>query len=1200
MAVDKCPPKHTKEWETLLHRVGSEKEAYRIWMSYGETIPSIETLVADGILKDKKEKPKFQSVLDNYLDRRSYLYKRLASVRSELKGKTGEERVKITQNAQKIQAEIKNLDSKIEEVEKLKGTEQIYVYAKEDLDKVRDTLNKKDLTLNDLQGVVRIIKLWKRITQLDERNPIFTPEELEAFQDEQNVTYQDIAKELKNIQSRAEMLDVKFYRLEEKLFIQEAKKTFGEDADLDYKRIYTDIGKFSSRGLDIGKVDNTVAKAMFVWNKKATYLRNQEWNGINENLEKAFKAINKRFSQDELRSILAQTQSNTDPRETGSFVHRFSQAWFNWNEVRNSKYANAIKNAEGDAKKRLIQKKSAEYKENTIMFDVRKLFPRPEDKFTVQEIQAHKDELIQQVGQSGYDFYMKRLESKLENYKESKEAEEFNLRLEFGDNEALYQQNLEEFEIENSPYRAAEAFYDNAIFKSGGKYFSTNFFSSEIVPRRIVKGKDLGYYDSKFERIENDKDLKALYDYLIETIHQLNQYLPQDVKKEIHANTLPYIKKGVMEQFLKDGLFQGFSSLNDKWVETLRTGMGGIVESGTERDIEGEKIRQLQFRGFVDNQKVVQDYIDRKSIEYTQETGKTPTAEQALEWKKQIMEQQAKEKSFNIENVTKLYSLAVLSYKYKAMTEDAMASAYDLIERAVEQQLTNSGEPIHDKWGAPVTEKKLENFKGMIDHFMNYYYGYPTALKELPFGDKKYTKKELKVKEEIERLRENNLKQLQNGEIDKTKYLETEEKLEKQFDSLGGVKTVSGIADIINMIIRIKGLGWNAFAPIMNTNVGFFTNYTEAAAGVYLNNENLNKGYNQILMNSKKVTALAKKFDVPKEIQNEVYSSPSVAKGWGRRLAPFYLTNKAEFVNQCSLMVGMLDHVRVKVNGKEMSLYDAYDKEGNLPEGTEFINAKGVTKTLGEVGIATIIDDRIKELHGNYDPDAPIAATQTMLERSLMIFRKWMIMSYYNRLAGEDSHTDLVTGELQKGRWRSYGAFFKEYGAFGGVFAGVMQLGRKMLFQKTTFDTRLNEIDAANMKRNLTEIMFIMSVSSLALLLKALTRGGDDDEGDLKYLCYFYINQMGRLERDIMFYVDPQQFKSILRDPLPVMGLAGDAYDVVSRSVNLVTGGEDTYQSGPRKGQSKTAVSVKRFIPAISNVDRAKSFTETIIGTSTK
>ena len=30
MAVDKCPPKHTKEWETLLHRVGSEKEAYRI------------------------------------------------------------------------------------------------------------------------------------------------------------------------------------------------------------------------------------------------------------------------------------------------------------------------------------------------------------------------------------------------------------------------------------------------------------------------------------------------------------------------------------------------------------------------------------------------------------------------------------------------------------------------------------------------------------------------------------------------------------------------------------------------------------------------------------------------------------------------------------------------------------------------------------------------------------------------------------------------------------------------------------------------------------------------------------------------------------------------------------------------------------------------------------------------------------------
>ena len=80
-----------------------------------------------------------------------------------------------------------------------------------------------------------------------------------------------------------------------------------------------------------------------------------------------------------------------------------------------------------------------------------------------------------------------------------------------------------------------------------------------------------------------------------------------------------------------------------------------------------------------------------------------------------------------------------------------------------------------------------------------------------------------------------------------------------------------------------------------------------------------------------------------------------------------------------------------------------------------------------------------------------------------------------------------------------------------------------------------------------------------------------------------------------MFYVDPRQFKSVLKDPLPLMGVVTDASDLVTRSFTLVTGGEDEYQSGYRKDQSKTWVSVKKLVPGASNLDRLNSMTQSIL-----
>ena len=128
----------------------------------------------------------------------------------------------------------------------------------------------------------------------------------------------------------------------------------------------------------------------------------------------------------------------------------------------------------------------------------------------------------------------------------------------------------------------------------------------------------------------------------------------------------------------------------------------------------------------------------------------------------------------------------------------------------------------------------------------------------------------------------------------------------------------------------------------------------------------------------------------------------------------------------------------------------------------------------------------------------------------------------------------------------------------------------------------------------------------MALLLKAIAGEIDWDDEDKKrkkskvkdnskYLCFFLINQLGRTERDILFYIDPQQFKSVLKDPVPLMGVVTDTYDLMEKSVNLLTGGEDKYKTGRRKGDSKVLTALRKVTPGTTNYDSFKMLTDDIL-----
>jgi hypothetical protein len=134
------------------------------------------------------------------------------------------------------------------------------------------------------------------------------------------------------------------------------------------------------------------------------------------------------------------------------------------------------------------------------------------------------------------------------------------------------------------------------------------------------------------------------------------------------------------------------------------------------------------------------------------------------------------------------------------------------------------------------------------------------------------------------------------------------------------------------------------------------------------------------------------------------------------------------------------------------------------------------------------------------------------------------------------------------------------------------------------------------MRKNMTEIVLWMILTSITLALKA----GLDDEDDkdkTKVLAYnFMINQMARLSTDIAFYSNPVEFERLARNAIPAFSLVVDAQKALDSAWTLINEGQeaDLLQSGPNKGESRTWRDFKKMIPGPVQYQKLQSATEQI------
>ena len=141
---------------------------------------------------------------------------------------------------------------------------------------------------------------------------------------------------------------------------------------------------------------------------------------------------------------------------------------------------------------------------------------------------------------------------------------------------------------------------------------------------------------------------------------------------------------------------------------------------------------------------------------------------------------------------------------------------------------------------------------------------------------------------------------------------------------------------------------------------------------------------------------------------------------------------------------------------------------------------------------------------------------EQIMGRALLQFRSWMPEMYSSRFAKAE-YDPILKAEF-KGRYRSYkvlgGSTFEgnQYTAAQNILYTLGQLGKKIVFMRTSFDGRMSATDAANMRANMMELHFAIGAIIMSLIVGGAL--GDDDDKQ-KFARNMALNMLTRVQTDI-------------------------------------------------------------------------------------
>lgn len=944
-----------------------------------------------------------------------------------------------------------------------------------------------------------------------------------------------------------------------------------------------DIGGPTEWLLDLSAVDNKLAQYIYDLLASASRQAGSELEMYDRVLSEKAKKI-KDFS------VFMQKDENGE--YTGNFIDEYSHYYYE------RKKKIEIARYEAKSPNQSIMKKyHSEMNDIVETFDIRFLYIDNYKDGDFENYEDYFNYLASEYGEDTAKALEEEAKYKYELYLERKRLFEDNLPAEFKLAENLEKLTEEEwiefemnkFENENSPIKLIDE--RKGVYKKDRDRFTTTMAANDYVvtvPRRHTRTKKLKtkFYDKAFAELTPEQ--VEFYQFFMDSMHKFKGYLPYSNTRRLERNFIPNVSREFVEILKQEGMSAAVEYMDTKMVDLLTTGktpdlVSKQITKGVEIDPEtGKPIHKI---------------LDGRALGMLAPSGI------------------GSEQSHNIPVILRQFAGLAINFKWKSEIEDTVNLGLRVM-RDAKTITKKNGNPVLSKLGVkmPITEGPVSLINSTEYAINSILYGKkrqeynPSDIIVFSGWDKLGLRGKKARMKEIENERDQLERELGTYQITQEEYQTEIKKLEEEYKELGGKQLVWGkIGDRFLEITQIKGMGYNLTAGIANVGFGMLSNLTWSASNKDFSGKDLLDAMGIIMRsfavdkNGKrnyKVANLIKFFDVLFEVTEIEYGSESNKRARteskefnfiANRLHPFEIQRSTEYIVQGMSLVAQMLHQKITVvekatgNKIEISLFDAFDSEAKWNDKYE------VNKEWDPAGknnkVTKFMNKAIqvnKILHGNYDPNSPVLAKKYLIGRGLMQFRSWMPYGFYQRYATE--HYDRQLGRKFKGRYRT----MYDIGLAKSIkgLVGQIIMNEELAYGKKGEESRLSDIDIANLKMNLRELQILIAFMAMGTMLKMGLKDLDDDD-PTRAVGYVLMNQLYRVEQDIWFYLSPGTFEEIVKNPLPVLKTIQDIDRVREATFDFIT--DEEYEA------ERVHEKVGKALPLSNQVIKTKYLSKTDI-----